>query len=79
MFNKIINNTLIISAFAFNSGIFYKCFKDFYDENRMKNNVFISQSNSIFNSGMFLGTLIGVGYIFLDNPFSLHQTLKLEN
>tara|TARA_A100001015_G_scaffold234396_1_gene265866 strand:+ start:431 stop:673 length:243 start_codon:yes stop_codon:yes gene_type:complete len=80
MFNKIINNTLLISASALTSGIIYKYLKDIYDENsRMKKNQFIAKSNSIFNSGMFIGTLIGVTYSYLKCPVPLHKTLKLEN
>lgn len=80
MFNKIINNTLLISASALTSGIIYKYLKDIYDENSiMKKNQFIAKSNSIFNSAMIVGTLFGVTYSYLKCPVPLHKTLKLEN
>lgn len=79
MFNEIINNTLLISVISLNGGVLYKCFKDIYDENKMKNNVFMSHSNSIFNTGMFTGALIGVTYTFLKCPLPIQQMLKLEN
>ena len=79
MFNKIINNTLFISATALTSGIIYKCFKDLYDDTTRLNNRYISHSNSIFNSGMFVGTVFGFTYSYLKCPESFYQRLKLEN
>ena len=79
MFSKIINNTLFISATALTSGIIYKCFKDLYDDTKRLNNHYISYSNSIFNSGMFIGTVFGFTYSYLKCPGSLHEKLKLEN
>lgn len=79
MFNKIINNALFISGTAVTSGIIYKCFKDLYDDTTRLNNHYVSHSNSIFNSGMFVGTLLGFTYSYLKCPGLLHETLKLEN
>ena len=79
MFNEIINNTLFISVISLNGGLLYKCFKDIYDESKMKNNVFMSYSNSIFNTGMFTGALIGVTYTFLKCSLTLNEMLKLKN
>ena len=79
MFNKTINNTLFISALALSGGVIYKCLKDVYDDTTRLHNQYISRSNSIFNSGMFIGTVFGFTYSYLKCPVSLHETLKLEN
>tara|TARA_B100000424_G_scaffold115071_2_gene86819 strand:- start:36544 stop:36786 length:243 start_codon:yes stop_codon:yes gene_type:complete len=80
MFKKIINNTLLISASALTSGLIYKYLKNIYDENStMKKNQFTAKSNSIFNSGMLIGTLIGITCSYLKCPVPLHKTLQLKN
>lgn len=73
MFNNIINDTLFVSTLALSGGVIYKCLKDFYDDTTRQQNHYISHSNSIFNSGMFIGGLIGVTSSYLN------ETLKLEN
>ena len=79
MFNNVINDTLFISTLALTGGVVYKCVKDFYDDTSRQQNHYISHSNSIFNSGMFVGTLLGFTYSYLKCPGLLHETLKLEN
>ena len=76
MFNKIINNTLFISATALTSGIIYKCFKDLYDDTRRLNNHYISHSNSIFNSGMFIGGLMGITCSYLNWYVPFFNSIK---
>lgn len=61
-----IKNIIFISTTTVSSGILYKCFKDLYDDTTRLNNHYISQSNSIFNSGMFIGGLIGVTYSYMN-------------
>ena len=73
MFNNIINDTLFVTTLALSGGVIYKCHKDFYDDRTRQQNHYISHSNSIFNSGMFIGGLIGVTSSYLN------ETLKLEN
>jgi hypothetical protein len=77
MFNKIINYTFLISTF--NGGLMYKCLKDLYDESKMKQNVYMKHSNSIFNFGMIIGGLIGFTLNYLNCPVPLHKMLKFEN
>ena len=62
MFNRII----FISTTAVSGGMLYKCFKDLYDDTTRLNNQYIFHSNSIFNSGMFIGGLIGVTYSYMN-------------
>ena len=73
MFNNITNDTLFISILSLSGGVIYKCLKDIYDDTTRLHNQYISRSNSIFNSGMFIGGLIGVTSSYLN------ETLKLEN
>ena len=77
MLNKILNYTFLI--YTLNGGLIYKCFKDFYDESKMKENVYIKQSNSIFNYGMIIGGL----FVFINNylkcPVPIDQMIKFEN
>lgn len=84
MFNTIVsvfNGDLIYNTIVsgVNGGLIYKCFKDFYDESRKKSNVYILQSNSIFNYGMIIGCLFGFVYKNLNCPESLKKMLKFEN
>ena len=77
MFSKIINYTFLISTF--NGGLIYKCFKDLYDESKMKQNVYIKHSNSIFNYGMIIGGLYAFVYNYSKCSVALHKMLKFEN
>ena len=76
MFNNIINNSLFISTLALSGGVVYKCLKDFHDE---YNITYISHSNSIFNSGMFIGTLIGVTTTYLNYSIEINKVVNIEN
>lgn len=66
IFNNITNDTLFVSTLALSGGVIYKCLKDFYDDTTRLHNHYISYSNSIFNSGMFIGGLIGVTSRYLN-------------
>tara|TARA_Y100000992_G_scaffold271868_1_gene213058 strand:- start:6024 stop:6263 length:240 start_codon:yes stop_codon:yes gene_type:complete len=79
MFNNIINNSLFISTLALSGGVVYKCLKDFHDEYNMTNNTYISHSNSIFNSGMFIGTLVGITTSYLNYSIEINKVVNIEN
>ena len=71
MLNKILNYTFLI--YTLNGGLIYKCFKDFYDESRLKENVYIKQSNSIFNYGMIIGGVFVFVQNYLKSPLPIDQ------
>ena len=72
MFNKII----FISTTTLTSGILYKCFKDIYDESKMTDSTYIFRSNSIFNSGMFIGGLMGITCSYLNWYVPFFNSIK---
>ena len=71
-----IKNILFISTTTISGGILYKCFKDIYDESKMTDNTYIFRSNSIFNSGMFMGGLIGITYSYLNWHLPFFHSIK---
>lgn len=78
MFNKIINNTLLISGFAVGGGLinyFHNVlFKNKYEKYYKQYN-----DSLIYNYGFLVGGLIGITYSYCKCPYMLNRIPKLKN
>lgn len=78
MFNKIINNTLLISGFAMSGGLVNYLhnviFKNKYEKYYKQYN-----DSLICNNGFLLGGLIGIAYSYFKCPHVLNTIPQLKN
>lgn len=75
MFNKIINNTLIISSFAVGGGLI-NYFHNVLFKNKYEKYYKTYDNSLIYNNGFFLGGLIGIAYSYLKCPVAFKTSIS---
>jgi hypothetical protein len=78
MFNKILNNVLLVSTCALGGGVINYIHNVVF-RNKYEKYYSNDYNTLMYNNGFFVGGVIGIAISYLKCPYALNKTLKLEN